>query len=181
MSRFHAFLPVAAKRFAWNVKYGLLKYPVWTAAEDGLRQLRARLSESTSVLELGCGRGSMLRALREGGWTGHYCGVDISKRAISAAHRLADQRSSWIVSDFETFSSPFTWDAIVMIESIYYVNLRALPGVLGRVTGMLNESGFLLVRLHDLEEHREYVDAIYRLFPRTEKVSDHLFYIDRPL
>lgn len=177
MSRLHAVLPAVAKRVVWNMKYGLLNYPKWTAPQDAVHYVCSSLSENTSVLELGCGRGSLLRGLREAGWMGHYCGVDISSRAIAEARTVVDQRSSWFISDIESFRSPFMWDAIVMVESIYYVDVCELPVVLERIMGMLNKCGVLLVRIHDLERHREYVDTIRSLFPFAQKKDEKLFSI----
>ena len=177
MKRLHAALPTVAKKYAWNVKYRLLGYPHFVAPEDIVRYLSARLPELSSVLDLGCGRGSLLRALRDEGWTGNYCGVDISKPAIVDARKQADHRSLWVVSDFESFRSPFHWDLIAMVDSVYYVELGELSAFLGRMIGMLNQSGVLLLRLHDLGKHREYVEAASRLYPHMEKVDDNLFCI----
>lgn len=82
MNGLHTALPTVAKKYAWNLKYGLLGYPHFAAPEDIVRYLSASLPELSSVLDLGCGRGSLQRALRERGWTDDYCGVDISKPGI---------------------------------------------------------------------------------------------------
>jgi cyclopropane fatty-acyl-phospholipid synthase-like methyltransferase len=174
MMKLHATVPKALKRVAWNLKYGILKYPQLSAPEDTLRYLRGRLCQSSSVLELGCGRGSLLRGLRNKGWNGHYCGVDISKRALEDAQKVTDQRSSWVVSDMESFGSPFQWDAIVMVESVYYIHMRELPTFLNRLHGLLSRSGFMLVRIHDFEEHADYVDLMCSLFPHTKRVDQTL-------
>jgi predicted TPR repeat methyltransferase len=177
MNRLHAALPTVAKKCAWNLKYGLLGYPHFVAPEDIVRYLSARLPELSSLLDLGCGRGSLLRALRGRGWTGNYCGVDISKPAVVDARKHPDHRSSWVVSDFESFRSPFHWDLIAMVDSIYYLELGELPAFLGRTMGMLNQSGVLLLRVHDLGKHREYVEAASALYPGMEKVDNNLFCI----
>ena len=175
MDKLRAAMPTVAKKYVWNVKYGLLGYPQLVAPEDIVRYLSARLSKISTLVDLGCGRGSLLRALREKGWQGSYCGVDISKNAIADAKKIGDQRSSWTVSDFESFRSPFKWDIVAMVESVCYVKLADLPEFLGRVVGMLNPEGALLFRLHDLGKHREYVESILALYPRTEKVDQNLF------
>lgn len=175
----HAILPVAAKRIAWNLKYSLLKYPVLDAPADSLEYLRARLCDDAYVLELGCGRGSLLRGLRKDGWNGHYCGLDISSRAITDARKCGDQRAAWVVSDIESFRSGFKWDAIVLIESIYYVRLHRAQAVLERLIQMIKPSGFLLIRFHDCEKHREYVAEIYKLFPAAEAVSAQTISVHR--
>ncbi|MGO9085597.1 MAG: class I SAM-dependent methyltransferase [Candidatus Sulfotelmatobacter sp.] len=180
MDKLRAVLPTPVKKCVWDLKYAVLGYPRFVAPEDIVRYLSARAPEFSSLLDLGCGRGSLLRALREEGWQGNYCGVDISKRAIEDARNISDQRSSWVVSDFESFNSPFHWDVIVMVESICYVKVREIEGFLSRLTGMMTDNGTLLFRLHDLEKHRIYVDAVLGLYPRTQKVSQSLFCIRHP-
>jgi len=169
-----ASLPVFAKRLVWNMKYGLLGYPVWPSPSDVIQYLIPRLTENSSILELGCGRGSVLRGLRCAGWAGYYCGVDISKRAMDDARSMADQRSSWIVSDIEGFESPFQWDSIIMIESIYYVKINELPRVLAYLQRRLKRSGFMLFRIHDFQRHREYVDCIQAFFREVRLVDENL-------
>jgi SAM-dependent methyltransferase len=177
MDRLHAALPIVAKRYIWNLKYGLLGYPQFVAPDDVICYLSARLSKDATVLDLGCGRGSLLLALRRAGWKGNYCGVDISKRSIDDARKLADQRSAWVTSDFESFRSPFHWDVIAMIESVYYVKLDELPALLKRMIGMIRPTGIFVFRVHDQEKHREYLKEILRLYPHTERVDESLFCI----
>ncbi|MGA8764172.1 MAG: class I SAM-dependent methyltransferase, partial [Candidatus Sulfotelmatobacter sp.] len=121
------------------MKYGLLRYPQLVAPEDALQYLSAWLPANGSLLELGCGRGSLIRALRQNAWMGDYCGVDISKQAIGDARKFADHRISWVVSDLESFRSALQWDAVAMIESIYYIGLEELRPVLNRIMGTLRE------------------------------------------
>jgi predicted TPR repeat methyltransferase len=170
---------MAGKKYVWDAKYGLLGYPHFVAPQDVLALLSSRLQEIGSVLDLGCGRGSLLRALREKGWAGSYCGIDISKRAIDDARKSGDHRSTWVVSDLESFQSPFRWDIVIMVESLYYVRLEELPALLSKVLEMLSPEGKLVFRLHDLAKHRDYVEAVLRLYPRTEQVGQNLFCVSR--
>ena len=174
MDRLHAGLPIFAKRYAWNLKYGVLGYPQLAPPHDVVCYLSKRLPENAAMLELGCGRGSLLRGLREQGWHGTYCGVDISKRAIRAACKSSDQRSSWIVSDFESFRSPFQWDVVALIESVCYVKAAEVASFLPRIMQMVKKDGVLLIRLHDFAKHALYIDTIQRLYPHAEKLSPNL-------
>jgi len=133
--------------------------------------LSDRLNPNRELLELGCGRGSLLSGLRQTGWNGHYCGVDIAERAINDARALEDQRSSWVVSDFESFGSPFQWHAIALIESLYYVRLDFVSTFVLRLSQMLTADGFLLIRLHDMQKHALYAQAIRNQLPMTECVG----------
>jgi hypothetical protein len=100
----------------------------------------------------------------------------IFRRAPSAKQvSVAIKKSSWIVSDIESFRSPFQWDAIVVVESIYYSQLTALSRVLRRISSMRPPDGSLVVRVHDTEKHREYINELYRVLPTTRKIGDRLF------
>ncbi|KAK4204486.1 S-adenosyl-L-methionine-dependent methyltransferase [Triangularia verruculosa] len=53
------------------------------------------LSPATaSVLDLGCGNGSLLFSLRDDGWSGHLLGVDYSPHSIALARQVALSRES---------------------------------------------------------------------------------------
>jgi predicted TPR repeat methyltransferase len=177
MNGIRAAIPATAKKLTWNIKYGLFGYPHFDAPEDIVRYLSAHLSEASALLDLGCGRGSLLRALREKGWSGSYCGVDISQIAVDDARKLEDGRSSWVVSDFESFRSQLRWDTIAMVESIYYVKLQELAAFLTCLMSTLNPGGVFVFRVHDLEKHRAYVDVVMGLYPHTKKVDRNLFCI----
>ena len=59
-------------------------------ASDGLR-----LNASTaSVIDLGCGNGSLLFALRDAGWAGRLLGVDYSERSIALARQIQGARAA---------------------------------------------------------------------------------------
>jgi cyclopropane fatty-acyl-phospholipid synthase-like methyltransferase len=178
MSKLRSVLPKIAKRTVWNLKYGVLGYPLARAPSETVKYFSTRLSSSSSLLDLGCGDGSLLRGLRDAGWNGHYCGVDISRAAIGVAKQFSDQNSTWAVSDIESFRCGAKWDAVAMIESLYYVKLRNVPSLLLRVINVLNEHRFALIRIHDVEKHRNYVGAMERRFPLVVRVSRTLFRLD---
>jgi 2-polyprenyl-3-methyl-5-hydroxy-6-metoxy-1,4-benzoquinol methylase len=156
-------LPVFAKKLIWELKYGVGKYSMESAPTDAVSQLSS-LPGRARILELGCGGGSLLRGLRQAGWLGHYCGVDISQRAIHKAEQFQNQGDcSWRVSDIESFDSHEKWDAIAMIESVYYVSIGKVTEVLRHISRMLNPDGYLLLRIHDFSKHHKYIEAIERL------------------
>ena len=172
-------LPSAAKKIVWNIKYGLLGYGHLEAPTNAIQYVRDNVDDASAILELGCGWGSMLRALRKTGCMSYYCGVDIAGRAIEVARGHGDQRSAWVVSDIESFRSPFRWKAILLIESVYYIHIQQLPSVLSRLRDMLVDDGFILVRIHDTAQHQEYVRALERLAPGGCKIDSTLYGIPR--
>jgi predicted TPR repeat methyltransferase len=84
------------------------------------------------------------------------------------------------VSEVESFRSPFRWDIVTMIESIYYIRIDRLASFLSGVMGLLTESGRFVYRIHDVQKHRMYVDTISQLYPHTERVSENLFCTKAP-
>lgn len=58
------------------------------AEEDDGRLDRA----AAAVLDLGCGNGSLLFALRDDGWRGRLLGVDYSERSVELARRVGRSR-----------------------------------------------------------------------------------------
>jgi SAM-dependent methyltransferase len=171
-----ATLPVGLRRLVWNLKYGLLKYPRWQAPDDVVGILVRELKDDSRILDLGCGAGGLLRALRSGGWRGHYCGVDISRQAIVEAAD-GDTNSSWRVSDIESFSTDETWDAVCFIESINYVDAERAPAILTRFARSLKGAGFMLVRSHDFQKHHAYEELISASGYETLRIDSSLIRI----
>jgi cyclopropane fatty-acyl-phospholipid synthase-like methyltransferase len=174
-----AALPVAVKKAVWNIKYGLLKYQHSAAPINAIQYVCGHVNDDSCILELGCGCGSLLSALREAGSKSHYCGVDISRHAIDYARGYGDHRSAWVISDIESFDSPFQWNAILLIESVYYVDLQRLPLLLSRLRNMLTDDGFILVRIHDTDKHHEYFQALHRLAQPGARIDPTMLSIKR--
>lgn len=160
--------PTFVKKLIWEIKYGFRDYAMPVAPGDVVSQL-SRLPNHARILELGCGGGSLLKALRQTGWQGHYCGSDISEAAIRGASKIEKNgNSSWVVSDIESFDSDLKWDVIALVESIYYVKVEKVGQILTRAVGMLNADGYLLLRVHDFAKHHEYIDVIRGLGSHVE-------------
>lgn len=62
----------------------------YTTGEDGTLSLG---KETTSLLDLGCGNGSLLFALRDEDWEGRALGVDYSEKSIALARQIAATRA----------------------------------------------------------------------------------------
>jgi cyclopropane fatty-acyl-phospholipid synthase-like methyltransferase len=172
-------VPIFLKKLIWELKYGVQNRAPYSIPEDVVSHL-SRLPNEARILELGCGRGSLLKGLRQAGWQGHYCGVDISAAAIRVASEIeSGANSSWIVSDIESFDSNLRWDVIAMIESVYYVKIERVAEVLNRAMRMLNAGGYLLVRIHDFSKHQLYLDAIHGLGAPVEHTGPFLLIFPR--
>lgn len=130
---------------------------------------------STSILDLGCGNGSILHALRSSGWTGPLMGVDYSAhsitlaRQISAAAAASDEHDNaisfleWDVlnGSLESVAAPpssgserktwdvvldkGTFDAISLSEETDAQGKRICEGYKGRVLRLLGQGGLFLI------------------------------------
>ncbi|EFO18632.1 hypothetical protein LOAG_09862 [Loa loa] len=81
-----------------------------------------QLSKSCRLIDFGCGNGSLLRALRQEGYS-HLCGVDYSEEAILLAKKFTESIESSIQIDFRV--------ADLLSESI---NLGKFDAVLDKGT-----------------------------------------------
>jgi len=59
--------------------------------QPGVRKLIGNISAESSILDVGCGNGSLARALAEGGFSGRYLGVDMSEGLLASAESLLDE------------------------------------------------------------------------------------------
>ncbi len=59
--------------------------------QPGVAELARRMTGSGSVLDVGCGNGTLARALAEGGFSGHYLGLDMSAGLLRDAVRALGQ------------------------------------------------------------------------------------------
>ena len=148
--------PAWLKRAIWNFKYRSAD-PNGRSPASAVRYITTHFGPTTRLLDVGCGPGTFLRELREAGWTGHYTGLDISPRAVSAARLLFDERADWIVGDIETFKTEEYWDVICFIESIYYLPIAKQTRVLRRVSEHLSDDGCVVIRVWNWARHSDHI------------------------
>jgi 2-polyprenyl-3-methyl-5-hydroxy-6-metoxy-1,4-benzoquinol methylase len=104
----------------WNYLANLEQVPRYAIIEGW----RSRLKPGGSVLDLGCGEGTLLEHIRPAGSV-TYIGVDLAQVAIaSAAAKIRDaSRERFVCADFRSFETPAgsAFDVIVFNEVLYYV------------------------------------------------------------
>lgn len=79
--------------FLGSHAYGLGKggYEAEGDEDDGLYRIDG---STASIIDLGCGNGSLLFALRDAGWAGRLLGVDYSERSIALARQIQGARAA---------------------------------------------------------------------------------------
>ncbi|ROW12582.1 hypothetical protein VMCG_00231 [Cytospora schulzeri] len=119
--------------------------------------------ESTSFLDLGCGNGSLLFALREEGWQGRCLGVDYSEKSVALARQIAasedqadNERVEFEVWDvlqgaydttggWDVVHDKGTFDAISLSEERDAAGRRICEGYKGRIVRLVRPGGLFLV------------------------------------
>jgi len=136
-----------------------LKPTTSIAVRDGLTcALLGQICTPTSVLDLGCGNGSLASAMKRSG-VGRYVGTDISRVAIETASRRCDESPAeypasctFIVSDLKEFgpTDDSVFDAICFSEVLYYLgNPAAAVTQVQRYVKWLSPTGLFSVSMKD--------------------------------
>jgi len=100
--------------------------------QPGVRRLMDRMMEVDRILDVGCGNGTLARALQKAGFTGEYVGVDVSSGLLNEAKVLMPastngsydfQQVDLSAPDWQKFipSAPFNW-------VVCFAVLHHLPG-----------------------------------------------------
>ncbi|OAR02121.1 hypothetical protein LLEC1_01644 [Akanthomyces lecanii] len=129
----------------------------------------ATLSKSTtSFLDLGCGNGSILFALRAAGWRGPLTGVDYSAHSIRLASQIASSKASFASNitfaewdlihgpplsattlapqhTFDVVLDKGTFDAISLSDATDAAGRRACEAYRARVLPLLPVGGLFLI------------------------------------
>ncbi|MBS0633193.1 MAG: glycosyltransferase [Verrucomicrobia bacterium] len=111
---------------------GMAEHFDWVSAHDGAarrvqagfhaqlaEQLRHLIPEGSRVLEVGCGRGTLLRALKPA----RAVGIDVSPRMLEQA-RAADAggTAEYVLADAQTFRTEEKFDFVVMDYLVGYLS-----------------------------------------------------------
>ncbi|EGX89153.1 Putative S-adenosylmethionine-dependent methyltransferase [Cordyceps militaris CM01] len=135
------------------------------AAEDAPTPTSATVlsKATTSFLDLGCGNGSILFALRARGWRGPLVGVDYSAHSIRLATQVASARglsdhirfAEWDLlqgtplpppqTTFDVVLDKGTFDAISLSDATDAQGRRACERYKARVLPLLAERGLFLI------------------------------------
>ncbi len=103
--------------------------------------IRKRLANCSSVLDVGCGDGSLAFYLDDG--SKEIVGIDVDKDCISKAILTkSGDKTSFICCGFEEFNPERRFDAVVFVASIHHMNM---PGALDKAKSLLNPGGKLLI------------------------------------
>jgi SAM-dependent methyltransferase len=123
------------------------------------------LFTSPRVLDIGCGHGRLCSVLSHFP-VESYLGIDLSPEAVAQATALGIDRARFQVGDFETWSPPERFDAIVFQESVYYATRPAEQ--LLRYSDALTDGGVLIVSMFRYSSNHLIWRSIDRSFRTVE-------------
>lgn len=108
--------------------------------------LRERFPAGAEVFDVGCGLGTLNRALGEGG---SYLGLDISSEAVDRARALHTGRTArFVVADFMEFVPDAPGDAVILNEMLYYLPLERVEEAVLRAARMVRGGGAVVISMH---------------------------------
>lgn len=106
-------------------------------------------SKSASILEIGCGFGSFIKAARDAGFTAIE-GVDLSKEQIEIAHSMGINQA--IEGNlFDHLEAPNARDAIVGIDIIEHFSKDEFMELLASCQAHLKQGAYLLCRTPNMD------------------------------
>jgi SAM-dependent methyltransferase len=128
----------------------------------------ASLGTESSVLEIGCGEGILLRRLRQIGYRS-YTGLDLSDVAIGRCLHFRDSKTSLIAGDAERYVPDGQFDAIVLNECIYYF---AEPvATVQRYVEYLTPGGVFVISIFDSVRTRPILRRLKELFSLVDETA----------
>jgi 2-polyprenyl-3-methyl-5-hydroxy-6-metoxy-1,4-benzoquinol methylase len=125
------------------------------------------LKPASSILEVGCGEGILLRQLKKVGYRS-YTGIDISRVAIENCSYFEDANTKFLACDATTYVPRQEFDAIILNESLYYFE-RPLATV-RRYADYLSADGLFIISLFEMDRTRpirRQLKAAFRLVDET--------------
>ena len=152
-------------RGQWECLRGQQLAPLYAETAEFLRR---GAPSGARIVDLGCGNGALLSALR--GWHKGYLGVDLSATAVARC-RLAgllpgEELKVQSIEEFDDFAD---FDAAVFNEVLYYLSVdRAVQAVRCAVAD-LRRPGIAVVVMTDNPKTRAIWAALDRWHPPEEK------------
>lgn len=96
--------------------------------QPGVRRLFPQLLNSKNLIDLGCGNGNLAKALLEGGFSGHYLGLDNSQSLLDNAARAipGDERDRFnfrqvdLAAQFDAFPDQPGFETVACFAVIHH-------------------------------------------------------------
>ena len=179
--------PKSSYRSRMYDRYVSLQAPSWsqprqvgysTWETSVLRRLDGWLSpnRASKILDLGCGPGSLLVALRERGYN-HTHGVDISPQAVEIARSKGCEVDLCDVGSFLKTSND-KWDIILVMDLVEHFQKDELLELLNLIERRLNDGGSVLIQTPNAvspwASHLRYGDLTHEIIFTPSSIATTL-------
>jgi SAM-dependent methyltransferase len=114
-----------------------------------------------SLLEVGCGEGTLLPQLKRLGYR-NYTGVDISESAIRHCQQFTDAQTVFVACDAESYMPNAAFDIIILNECIYY--FLEPVATLQRYANYLLPGGLIVISVFDSAKSSSIRRSLKRVF-----------------
>ncbi|AMY04647.1 class I SAM-dependent methyltransferase [Staphylococcus condimenti] len=136
--------------------------------ESWLEIVKSTVKNNSSILDLGCGTGSLTHQLTE---LGPVTGMDLSPDMLVMASQKSDE-VRWLEGDMSNFNLKEKFDVVtIFCDSLNYLNsYNAVVDTFKQVYNHLNEDGFFLFDVHTvykmntLFNNQSYIDETEHVF-----------------
>jgi SAM-dependent methyltransferase len=160
----------------------------WKAVVERMR-LHYNLSDTSAVLDIGCGKGFMLHDFKEVMPNCSVAGIDVSEYAIENA--MPSVKAFLKVASAETLPYPDnSFDLVIAVNSIHNLPLEACKTALKEIERVSRSNSFITVDAWRNEEERVnlmkwvltaetymHVDDWKKLFPDIGFTGDYYWFV----
>ncbi len=116
------------------------KPPYWNHNIAYYRWIKRKTKNCHSILDVGCGDGSLVSYLDDG--DKHLVGIDSDDRCIQMAKSDKNDNTQFFCSDFITYTPEEPYDAVIFVASIHHMDAEK---AIQRAKAMLRCGGVLLI------------------------------------
>lgn len=165
---------LAAKRTLWDEEFGSGQWNyLERTADDPIYPFLEKYARNGAILDMGCGSGNTANELDYSKFTS-YTGTDLSDVAIQKAIERTrsngrQARTEFKCTPIEDFGPEKPYDVILFRESIFYIPVRKIKGVLDRYSLHLKPGGVIIVRMCDREKYAAIVELIAKYYEIVEQ------------
>lgn len=125
-------------------------------------------SPNASILDMGCGEGSISDFLTPG-QRSRYVGVDISSEAIKKAKRTRGGPMKFVHSAAHEFHPRHNFDVILFSDMLYYVEFEK---IINQFHQVLNSRGIMLISIFTQRETLMYEQIFQYARDLMEKIDE---------
>lgn len=136
--------------------------PYWNHNTAYYRRIKKWTADCVSILDVGCGDGSLISYLNDG--VKELTGIDIDKSCISRAiTNCKTSNTDFICCDFNHYDMSKKYDAIIFVASIHHMDMAS---AIEKAKTLLSTNGIIIIiGLAKPANVLDYIIEILRILP----------------